>query len=402
MKRFLIQFACAIATLATLHAQTPPAGQKWVATWGTAQAMIVNAAPNTRSYNNQTVRMIAHTSIGGKGLRIRLVNGFSANPVTVGSAHIAQRLKDSEIVPESDRTLTFSGKRSVVIGPGIEVFSDPVDMEVHALSDLAVSLYFPTDTGAPTSHQTGLHTTYISKEGDTTAQTAMTDFTTTRSYYWLSGIDVLAPASYGAVVVIGASTMDGTGSTVDANRSFPAQLSEKLWMNKATSHLSVVNVGLSGNRLLKDGTGVSALGRFDRDVLSQPGVAWAIIMVGTNDARGLARSPNDVTPEDMIWAYKQLIARAHARGVKVMGGTLNPFEGDSAYSEAGEAARMAVNTWIRTSGEFDAIIDFDKATRDPENPKRFFPLFDSGDHLHPNDAGYKVMTEAVDLAAFTK
>jgi lysophospholipase L1-like esterase len=391
-----------ILVAAYLCAQTPPQAQRWVATWGTAQAMILNAAPNARGYNNQTVRMIAHTSIGGSTLRVRLVNAFTAQPITLGSARVALRAKDSEIVAGSDRALTFTGRSSVVIGPGIEVFSDPVDLEFRALSDLAVSLYFPADTGPPTSHPTGLHTTYISKEGDTTAAAAMTDFTTTRSYYWLSGIDVLAPTSSGAVVVIGASTMDGTASTVDANRSFPALLAERLWNNRPTSNLSVVNVGLSGNRLLKDGTGVSTLGRLDRDVLNQPGVVWMIMMVGTNDVRRLATAPNDVTAEDVIWGYKQVIARAHARGVKVMGATLNPFEGDSAYSEQGEAARVIVNKWILTSGAFDAVVDFDAATRDQENPKRFFSLYDSGDHLHPNDAGYRTMTDAVDLSVFTK
>ena len=390
--------------------------EHWVATWATAQLLArmqpVTLSPNApaaaqkspafRGFNNQTVRMIVRTSIGGRRLRVQLSNAFGATPVVVGAAHIALRGKDSEIVPGTDRALGFSGKPGCTIGPGVVIFSDPVELTVPALSDLSVSLYFPGETGPPTTHSTGLHTTYISKEGDATAQPAMADATTSQSYYYLAAVDVQAPAAASLIVAFGDSITDGARSTPDTNHSWPALLAARLAKNKATANLAVANLGIGGNRVLRDMTGASALARLDRDVLSQSGVQFLMVLEGINDiGRGATVPGEEVTSEELIGAYKQIIERAHTHGIKVIGCTLTPYEGAAYARPEGETIREAVNAWIRTSGAYDAVVDFEAATRDPANPRRFRPDLDPGDHLHPNDAGYQAMADAVDLGIFT-
>lgn len=379
----------------------------WVATWTTAQTLArtgpspanTNAA---RGFANQTIRMIARTSIPGKRLRVRLSNAFGASPVTVGAAHIALRAKESAIVEGSDRTLTFGGKPEAILGPGVMLLSDPVDLNVPALADVALSLYFPGETGAPTNHATGLHKTYISKEGDATGAPVIADATSTEQYYWLAGIDVLAPAATALVVAFGDSITDGARSTSETNHAWPALLAARLAAKKETAHIAVANMGIGGNRVLRDGSGVSALGRLDRDVLTQPGVKWMMLLEGINDIGREARDATEaVTADELIAAYRQIIERAHTMGIKVIGCTLTPYEGAGYFLEKGEATRAAVNQFIRTSKAFDAVADFDGATRDPQNPKRLRAEFDPGDHLHPNDAGYQAMADAVDLAIFT-
>ena len=269
--------------------------EHWVATWTTAEQLArPPAAPpapappaaaqpvGARGFNNQTVRMIARTSIGGHRLRVNLSNAFGSEPLAVGAAHIAIRAKDSEIVAGSDRALSFNGKPGCTVGPGIVILSDPVDLNVAPIGDLAVSLYFPGETGPPTSHGTGLHTTYI-KEGDVTGQAAMADATTTQSYYWLAGIDVLAPAGASLIVAFGDSITDGSRSTPETNHSWPALLAARLAAQKATANIAVGNMGIGGNRVLRDVTGASALARLDRDVLSQSGVKWVMVLEGIND-----------------------------------------------------------------------------------------------------------------------
>jgi lysophospholipase L1-like esterase len=357
---------------------------------------------------NQTVRMILRTSIGGRRARVKLSNAFGSNPVTVGAAHIDRRAADSSIVADSDRTLTFAGKASFTMMPGVVVVSDPVDIEVPALSDLAVSLYFPEDTGNPTTHATGLRPTYVSTEGDFAGRAELPLAGTTQQYYWLSSVEVSAPAEASAIVAFGDSITDGARSTPDTNNAWPALLAARLKANKATANIGVVNEGIGGNRLLTDAAGlagVSALARLDRDVLSHPGVKWLMILEGINDigTLGAATPPaTPVTTESLIWALQQVIDRAHAHGIKVAGCTLTPYEGAGYARENGEVIRDAVNRWIRTSGAFDAVVDFEAATRDPNNPKRFRPEFDPGDHLHPNDAGYKAMADSIDLSIFSR
>lgn len=392
------------------------AQEHWVATWAASpQASRFNfprppaapgqpspPAPAAPAFDNQTIRMVVHTSIGGRRARVQLSNAFGTAPLKIGAAHIALRDKESAIVPASDHALTFSGMASFTIPPGSEIISDPVDIDVPKLGDLVISVYVPGEVTAPTSHLTGLHTTYISKAGDFTGAPSIDAEKTAQAWYFVSSVDVTAPAAARAIVAYGDSITDGATSTLDTNSSWPSQLAVRLAANKATADLAIVNEGISGNRLLADGAGVSVLARFDRDVLSQPGVAYLVIMEGINDIGIMGRANQALTTDDLIAIHKQMIERAHMHGIKVIGATLTPFEGAAYYTEGGEEKRVALNEWIRNSKAYDAVIDFDVVTRDPQNPKQIRPSFNIRDHLHPNDAGYKAMADAIDLSIFTK
>jgi lysophospholipase L1-like esterase len=346
--------------------------------------------------------MFVRASIGGQRARVRLSNIFGSAPLTIGSARLALHGKGSAIVAGSDRELKFSGKTTVTIPAGGSVTSDAVNLDIAPLADLAISVSAGTPPG--TRHSMALRTGYFAP-GNQTASVELTDATTTTSWFWISAVDVVAPVNAGAIVVLGASSADGATSTVDANRSWPSVLAERLQANAATRHLAVINMGISGNKVLADTptAGVSALARFDRDVLDTAGVQWLMLFEGTNDIGGAKQNPASASTAQITAAYKEMIDRAHKRGVKVIGCTLNPFEGvTNYYSEATETMRLAVNDWIRKPGNFDASIDFEAVTRDPANPKQIRPAFNNGDHLHPNDAGYKAMAEAIDLAIFTK
>jgi lysophospholipase L1-like esterase len=346
--------------------------------------------------------MIVRASIGGQSVRIRLSNAFGGASLTVGAAHVALRGAESAIRPGTDRVLTFSGRPSAILYAGQALVSDSVSLNVAPLSDLAVSLYLPGDTGPPTSHTFGLRTTYISGEGDFSgaAQIAAAA-ATTQSYYWLAGVDVLAPATAGALVTFGDSITDGDQSTPDTSAAWPAILAARLQANAPTAQVAVVNAGIAGNRILGDNGG--GLARLLPHALSVPGVKWISLLEGINDITAATRSSQGavtMTAEDLIAAYRQVIETAHLYGVKVIGCTLTPYGGSSAYTEAGEAIRQAANQWIRTSGAFDAVVDFDAATRDAKEPQRFRLEADSPDMLHPGDAGYKLMGEAFDLKIF--
>jgi lysophospholipase L1-like esterase len=270
-------------------------------------------------------------------------------------------------------------------------------MGVGPQTDLAVSLYFPGDTGPPAARN-GLHTTYISRSGDATAASKIDDGLTTPIWYWLTAVDVLAPADTAAIIAFGDSITEGWRSTDDANRSYPADLSRRLVQTSSAPPIAVANLGLGGNRVLHDGTGASALARFDRDVLGQAGVTWLLLLEGVNDVGHIDQEP--VTADDVIGGLKQIIERAHTQGIKVMVGTLTPYAGAAYASAAGEAIRQSVNAWIRTTNLVDATVDFDAATRDPADATRLRPEFDPGDHLHPNDAGYAAMADAIELRVF--
>jgi lysophospholipase L1-like esterase len=423
------------------HAQTPASAvsgvEHWIPTWvaapqqgrpvpirvpqaaAAAQPQTATQAPvaarpagPTVSFNNQTVRMVVHTSIGGRRVRVQLSNAYGGAPLQIGSAHIAIRAKDSAIVSGSDRALTFSGKPTFSIPAGAVVVSDPVNLDVPQSGQLFVSVYVPGDTGPATLHSVGLHTTYISKEGDLAGAAEFADASTSQSWYWLSSVEVSVSANVAAVITFGDSITDGTRSTPNTDSSWPSFLAGRLLSNPGTSHIAVLNEGISGNRILRDGIGPAGLARFDRDVLTQPGVKWITILEGINDiGAGIGEAfvygprPNspaseNPTPDDLIGAYRQMIERAHNHEIKVIGCTLLPFEGAPYYSESGNTVRQAVNQWIRTSGAFDAVIDFDVLMRSPANPNGIRPEFDSGDHLHPNDAGYKAMAGAIDLSIF--
>jgi lysophospholipase L1-like esterase len=327
--------------------------------------------------------------------------------LTVGAAHVALHGTGSAIAPGSDRVLLFNGKGMVIMPAGAQMVSDAVDLAVPALGDLAISVFVPGDSGPPTLHAVGLQTTYISAPGrDLTGQATIEGATTAEYWCWLSGVDVVAPAAAAAIVAFGDSITDGATSTVDTNRSWPSILAQRLQSGRATKDLAVVNEAISGNRLLHDFVGTSALARFERDVLSEPGVKWITLLEGINDI-GFSNLPNAaageaVTADDVIGALRQIVERAHVHGIKVLGGTLTPFAGAAYYDEKGEAIRQAVNQWIRTGGAFDALVDFDAVVRDPKNPKQIRAEFNIGDHLHPNDAGYKAMADAVDLAVLGK
>jgi lysophospholipase L1-like esterase len=345
--------------------------------------------------------MVVRTSIGGTRVRVEFSNAFGTAPLDLGSAHIAIRGMDSAIVAGSDRALMFNGKPSARVLAGAVLLSDPVDLVVPKLGDLAISVYVPGDSGRATQHSQALQTTYIA-EGDTTAAMEMADARKTTSWYWISSVDVMAPADAAAIVAFGDSITDGTTSTVNANRSWPSVLAERLVANPATANLSVLNMGISGNRVLGDGAGVSALARFDRDVLSQPGVKYLMILEGINDmngaGRGGAAAGPPLTADDLIGGMKQMIDRAHAHGIKVIGCTLTPY-GNA--TDTVEAMRQALNLFIRTPGNFDGVVDFDKVIQDPNDPRQFRQGFNNTDKLHPNDAGYKAMADAVDLSLFT-
>ena len=405
-------------TSAQRAASSRPAAERWVATWATAQQLAPTrlpfggrdeppppppAARVPATLQDQTVRMIARASIGGRRVRIRLTNALEKPLLRVGAAHIAMRQTGASIVPASDRALTFGGRPSTVIPPGAMVLSDPVDLMVTPLTDLAVSLYLPEATGLPTIHPDGMHTAYIAP-GNAAGRTAFDASATTTAYLWLSAVDVLAPETAGAIVAFGDSITDGVAATLDSDRAWPSLLAAKLSSGGSSPPLAVINLGLSGNRLLRHGFGVSALTRFDRDVLGQAGVRWMTLMLGINDITFPAvpgmPSTEAVTADDVIWGLQQIVERAHEHGIKVAGATIMPVGGVSTYTEGGEAIRQAVNQWIRTSGAYDAVLDFDHVVRDSADPKRLRREYDPGDHVHPNDAGNAAMAAAIDVSVF--
>lgn len=357
---------------------------------------------------NQTLRQIAHVSLGGDRVRVRISNVFGTTPLTIGSAHVAIQDTAASIVQRTDREVTFSRQHSVVIPPGQEVASDAIQLDVPKFSNLAISLFVPQATVPSTWHEISQQTTYVSPAGDYTGAATMPTQTTAGSFYWLSGVDVEAPSKDFAVVAFGDSITDGMGSTVDANRRWPDYLSERLNGHRGPrdGRVGILNQGISGDRVNFDIVGPSARSRFNRDALEQPGVKYVVSMIGINDfgiAAVLGISNQVETADDVIDGLDELIARAHARGLPIYGGTLTPFEGTifpGYFTAENEVKRQAVNEWIRTSAGFDAVIDFDALLRDPSKPTQLLPAFDSGDHLHPSDAGYQAMAEAFDLRLF--
>ena len=399
----------------------------WVATWATALELsrtvqeIPQLPPGVtmpdfsklkgpamplripKTVQDQTVRMIVHTSIGGNRLRIEFSNAFGLGIVSIADAHIAIRTSESSIDPASDHKVTFSGNPGVEISPGAVIVSDEIDMDVKPMSDLAVSLYVAKSDGEPANHMVGLHTSYIAG-GDTTTSVSMPKGDTTTGYLWLRSIDVEAPSSSFAIACLGDSITDGFGTTGDADRAWPTLLAARLNDLQAGPRISVVNEGISGNEVLRDGAGVSALARFDRDILGEPGVRWMVLLEGINDINlhGQITGPGALVAEDLIAGYRQLIARAHLNGIKVIGATLTPEEGVWLAGPVGEATRQTVNTWIRSSGEFDSVVDFDAVVRDPNHPSRLRTGLDPGDHIHPNDIGNQSMADAFLLNTFER
>jgi lysophospholipase L1-like esterase len=383
----------------------------WIEVWGASPQQPIDPITGPSNplitLNGQTIREVVRISAGAQIIRLRLSNEYTNASTAIGKVRVAlskaNGTASSAIVPGSSRIVTFGGKQGLTLAPNALVISDPVDLPVSGLTSLAVSIYVSNGTEPTTPHSLGQQTAYI-VDGDQTGAANLNSATTTTSRYLLSGIDAEVLGTAAAIVTLGDSITDGYHSTVDADHRWPDYLADRL--QKANLYtLSVANEGISGNRLLQEGIGPNALSRFDRDVLSRPGVRYITVLEGINDIGIPNLIPNSGTPADaadIIGAYRQLIARAHELGILIYGCTLTPFVGAAYQTAAGEATREQVNQWIRNSQEFDAVIDFDKAVRDPSNPAAFLPAYDSGDHLHPNDAGYQAMANAVNLNLFTK
>jgi len=356
---------------------------------------------------DQTLRMIARLSIGGRTLRVRLSNACGTRKLAIDAAHVALRSEGAGTVPGSDRRLTFNGVPAITIAAGALAVSDPVELEVPPLSDLAVSIHLPGEvpeeqvSGHGNAHQTN----YISPAGNFVDTPVMPVKETSEAFLFLSGVEVLASEDTGGIVALGDSLTDANISQLDANHRWPDQLARRLIARSGGRMLGVMNQGIGGNRILHDVRGESGLRRFDRDVLAQSGVTHVIVLLGINDIRNRNQKLEEfVTAEEMIAGLHQLVMRAHAHGLKIFGGTLLTFEKETFnpgfYTEEGEAKRQAVNAWIRGSGAFDAVIDFEAALRDPSHPTRMLPIYDCGDHLHPSDRGYLHMGDIIDLSLF--
>ncbi|AMO92912.1 GDSL-like Lipase/Acylhydrolase family protein [Collimonas fungivorans] len=404
--------ALALLSILALPASGNSATSGWSASWSaspqpTWEAGFALPTNIPASLSNQTVRQIARISVGGKRARVVLSNEYGTTPLTVGAAHIALTAlagSGSDIVAGSDRALTFGGRDTVTIAPGAPAVSDPVDLELAPLAQVAVSIFLPQKTPLATFHWEGKQTAYI-VPGNLAAAPVIKAGQTLGARLFLSTILVEAVPAARVVAAFGDSITDGAGSTPDRNQRWPDQLAQRL----AGQNVAVINAGISGARVLSDKMGVNALARFERDVLSQPGLDSVILLMGINDIGwpGSSFTPQDpaLAAERLIDGYRQLIARARLHHVRIVGATLTPFEGalqdtelKGYYSASKEQTRQAVNQWIRSSGEFDAVIDFDAVVRDPKHPRRFLPAFDSGDHLHPGDRGYRAMADAIDLA----
>jgi len=383
----------------------------WVGSWATSQQ--VPDAEDSLPINeleDATLRQIVHMSIGGSGLRVQLSNRFGTAPLHFTAVHIARPVaaNSAKIVAGTDRALTFSGAPDVTIPAGADYLSDPVAIPVAPLSDLAITLHLdlppPTQTGHPGSRATS----YL-VHGNLVSAADLLNAREFDHWYFISAVDVRAPSEGGAVVILGDSITDGHAATTNGNDRWPDALARRLQADPATKMLGVLNQGIGGNRLLLNQTGPNALARFDYDVLAQAGVRYLIVLEGINDLGMLTRdaevpqAEHDTLVHGIIAAYEQIIARAHTHGIKVFGGTIMP-DGGCTYYHPGprnEADRQAINKWIRERGHFDAVIDFDKAMRDPQHPDRLLPAYDSGDHIHPSPAGYKAMAAAVPLSLFS-
>ncbi|GHD90690.1 SGNH/GDSL hydrolase family protein [Streptomyces naganishii] len=362
----------------------------WTGTWESAPSGTAPALPGA------SIRNVIRTSVGGAALRVRLSNRLGRAPLRLGAVTVAlRRAGGPGAVPGSLRAAVFRGARTVTVPPGRDVVSDPVRLAVPAAADLLVTVYTPGDSGPATYHRTALRTGYVAPGGDRAADADGSAYTvTTTHWYYVTGVDVLGARAAGSVVAFGDSLTDGTGSTFDTGRRWPDRLAERLRALPPARRLAVLNAGVSGNRLLRDGEGPAALTRLDADALSRAGVRALVVWEGINDVKG---TPEAGDPAAFATAYRAIVARAHARGIRVVGATLTPYGGHGAYTAAREAVRREVNDLIRHGGLFDAVADFDAVVRDPARPWRIRPAYDSGDHLHLDDAGLRAVADSVVL-----
>lgn len=382
-----------------------PPDFQWIDAWGVSflPTLRNGALDPVPAFDNQTLRLVVFTRLAGTRARVKLTNRFQTMPLQIGAAHVALRDggRGGTIVKGTDRALSFGGQSSVTLAPGEERWSDPVDLAIPRHADLAISLFLPARNYTPSAvHGTGSKTSFLSAPGDHTGAITMPPQTgrdTTAMVFFVSGLQVMAPERTRVIVAFGDSITDGAASTVDGNASWPDVLSQRLPALRDGTPVSVINMGIGSNRLVaSDKAGPSGLKRFADDVLARPNVSHVIVLEGINDI-----SYEHASPQQLIAAYQDLVARSHARGIKVIGATLLPIQKSVKESAQNEATRQAVNDWIRNSGAFDAVVDFEKVVRDPENPLAIRADLTT-DFVHPNSTGYRLMGEAIDLALFEK
>ena len=413
--KYALKFLAILASVAgaaslAAFSQPAPSRRIWVASWGASQQVPepANSLP-ADDLRNATLRQIVHLSIGGPSIRVHLSNAFGTEALHLTSVHIARPLSPAlpAIDPASDLALTFASKPDVTIPPGAEVLSDPIDFGVAPLSDIAVTIHFDAPPAGETGHPGSRATSYY-VHGDAVSAATLTEPKRADHWYQLSEVDVLATPDSATLVALGDSITDGHGATTNGNDRWTDVLAQRLQASAQTRTIGVSNQGIGGNHLLTDGLGPNVLARFDRDVLAPAGVRWLIVFEGVNDLGGLARD-GEVPPAAheafvarVLAAYQQVIARAHAHGLRVYGATITPYVGSGYYHPGplSEADRQAVNAWIRTAGHFDAVIEFDSVVRDPAHPDHLLPAYDCGDHLHPSPAGYKAMADSIPLDLF--
>jgi lysophospholipase L1-like esterase len=384
----------------------------WVGSWAASQQLVEPAnALSPEDLHDATLRQIVHLSIGSSEVRLHLSNRFGEKPLHITAVHLARSASpdSSKIAPTSDIALTFANSPDVTIPAHADYLSDAVSFPVAALSDVAITLHIDDPTDEQTGHPGSRATSYVAHRNSVSAA-ELQDAKTVEHWYFIAGIDVAAPPNADAVVVLGDSITDGHGATTNGNDRWPDVLARRLQAQPGTRNIAVLNQGIGGNHILTDGIGPNALSRFDHDVIAQAGVNCLIVLEGINDVGMLARmedvpkNDHDTWVRRMIAGYEQIIERAHTNGIEVIGATILPFVGSNYYhpGPASEADRQALNEWIRAPGHFDAVIDFDKVTADPQHPDQLLPAFDSGDHLHPSPAGYNAMADSVPLSLLTK
>jgi lysophospholipase L1-like esterase len=391
--------------LLPLAARSAP-DEKWIGTWASGQQLTEpKNLPPEPGLAGHTLRQVVRASLGGEQVRVTFSNAFGNGPLVITAATIARSAGGPAVQPDSVRALRFNGTASVVVEAGAVVVSDPVALSVAGDAQLAVTTFFGAMPADLTGHPGSRTTSYI-QPGNAVAETSLADTKPAEHWYCLTSIEVTAPPGAAAIVVLGDSITDGRGSTTNRQNRWPDVLSRRLLANPATARIAVLNQGIGGNRVLRAGIGPQALARFERDVLAYAGVRWLVILEGVNDL-GIAvaartKGEPAATAQDLIDGYTQMIHRAHAHGIRVYGATIMPFGGFKAYfTPDSEAARQEVNRWIRTSGAFDGVIDFDAIARDPADPTRLSAATDGGDHLHLSAAGYQLIADAIDLSLFT-
>jgi lysophospholipase L1-like esterase len=396
-----------VLSLAACSATPKRPAAHWVGAWGFpampfppppgATGSAGRTPPPVDDFQGVTVRQVVRIAAPASRIRLRLSNEFGGVPLRLGSVHLAMVAEDGTTQPLTDHVVTFSGHPTMTIPAGAPVLSDALDWDLGGFTRVAVSIFLPENT-VPPAHRVS---EYVSSPGDFTAAAQLPGATLVRSGALVSGVEIVSSTANRTVVTFGDSITEGFGSTVNAFRGWPDRLAERLAANPSTHAWSVVDAGINSNRLLHNNPGAGALARFDRDVLSVPGVAMVMVLEGINDIGYSQTTPSEAaSAEDIIGAYRQLIARAHGHGLRIVGCTIMPFEGSHYYDQHGEQMRQEVNQWIRTAGNFDAVVDFDAALRDPLHPNRVTPRWQRGDQLHPNDDGYEAMAEAIDLKLF--